>query len=322
VRRLRSAWLRPVAGPRQGRRSFRFLVSALLLIGLGAALAACGTSSAGAPSASGGSGQPHPGRSATQRVGQPGAGDGSGAGVAGGGAQGPGNWVLSWSADFGKPGALNKWSYYSGGNGFNLKQLQWYDRSNVSVDKSGQLVISADKTGGGNVCWYGPCRYTSARMETIDSFSQTYGEFEARIKLPPGKGLWPAFWIEGADVYQVGWPACGEIDIMEFNGANPNLVTAYAHSPQPTHKAYLTVPKPITDGFNTYGVTWTPKGITWYFNGYAYSHLAAYKGWPFDHPFFIILNLAVGGADPGSPTATTPFPAKMIVDWVRVYRQA
>jgi beta-glucanase (GH16 family) len=231
-------------------------------------------------------------------------------------------WVLTWSADFGKPGALGKWLYYSGGDGFNLKQLQWYDASNASVDRKGQLVITADHGANGEKCWYGPCDYSSARMETKNTFSQSYGKFEARIKFPPGRGLWPAFWIEGDNVYQVGWPACGEIDIAEPNGKNPYLLLAYAHAPHVSHRAALTLPEPMTSGFHTYAVVWTPKGITWYFDGYAYSHMSAYKGWPFDHRFFIILDLAVGGGYPGSPNASTPFPAKMIVDWVRVYRHA
>jgi beta-glucanase (GH16 family) len=281
----------------------------VLLCALPVALAACGTA-AGSPAPRRPAGSPsHPGRSSTQDVGQAPR------------AASSGKWALTWSADFGKPGALKKWLFYSGGNGFNLRQLQWYDANNATVDSSGQLVITADHGGGANSCWYGSCRYTSARLETINTFTQKYGMFEARIKLPPGRGLWPAFWIEGANVYRVGWPACGEIDIVESSSKNPDLVTAYAHSRRPTHKAELTVSEPITAGFHTYAVTWTPKGVTWYFDGYAYSHMAAYKGWEFDHPFFIILDLAVGGGYAGNPTASTPFPAKMIVDWVRVYRQ-
>jgi beta-glucanase (GH16 family) len=229
-------------------------------------------------------------------------------------------WKLTWSADFGKPGAMKKWVYYSGGTGFGLHQLQWYDAANATVDKSGQLVISADKGGGGNKCWYGSCKYTSARMETKSLFSQTYGEFEARIKFPAGSGLWPAFWIEGANVYQVGWPACGELDIIEPEAENAYLVDGYAHAKHYRHQAFLTVPQSITAGFHTYGIVWNPQGVTWYFDGHAYSHMTSYKGWPFDKPFFIILDLAVGGGYPGPVTKKTPFPAKMTVDWLRVYQ--
>ncbi len=229
-----------------------------------------------------------------------------------------GHWKLTWTAAFNKPGALGKWLYYSGGTGFGLKQLEWYDAANASII-NGQLVITADRGGGGNKCWYGACQYTSARMETKNTFTQTYGKFEARIKFPAGEGLWPAFWIEGANIYQVGWPQCGEIDVVEPRGNNPYLVAAYAHAPHYRPKVLLTVSQPITDGFNTYGVVWNPRGITWYFDGYAFAHVKAYKNWPFDHPFFIILNLAVGG-NSGRPNNATPFPARMLVDWVRVYR--
>jgi beta-glucanase (GH16 family) len=232
-----------------------------------------------------------------------------------------GHWKLTWSADFNKPGALNKWLYYSGGTGFGGGQLEWYDAANASINDDGQLVITADKGGSENKCWYGPCQYTSARMETKNTFTQTYGEFEARIKFPVATGLWPAFWIEGANVYQVGWPACGEVDIAEINGSSPYLVTGSAHAPHRfKHPGSLVVSQPIDDGFHTYGVVWNPQGITWYFDGREFSHMNAYKGWPFDKPFFIILDLAVGGGYVGRPDASTPFPAQMTVDWVRVYR--
>lgn len=216
---------------------------------------------------------------------------------------------------------MKKWLFFSGGNGWGLRQLQWYDSGNAAINNSGQLVITADANGGGNRCWYGPCKYTSARMETKNTFAQKYGLFEARIKLPAGHGVWPAFWIEGANVYQVGWPACGEIDIIEPNNRNPNLVQGYAHATKHVRSEYLTVSDPITAGFHTYAVQWTPTGITWYFDGHAYGHMNAYKGWPFSQKFFIILDLALGGSYPGLPNASTPFPAKMVVDWIRVYRR-
>jgi beta-glucanase (GH16 family) len=234
-------------------------------------------------------------------------------------AAGQSGWKLTWSSNFGGPNARSKWLYYSGGTGFGLRQLQWYDAANATFRKSGQLVITADKGANGSTCWYGSCRYTSARLETKNTFSQTYGEFEARIKFPRGQGLWPAFWIEGANVYQVGWPACGEVDIVEPRAPNPYLVPGYAHATAFRHQAFLTVTKPITAGFHTYGVTWNPRGVTWYFDGHAYSHMKSYKRSPFNKPFFIILDLAVGGGYPGKLTAATPFLAKMTVDWVRVY---
>ena len=291
----------PMRGRASGARrlaSPRFL---LMLLGISMLIVACGPA--------GGTG---PGKSATQD--QP-------AQASSPAEAGPaGHWKLTWSAAFNKPGALNKWLYYSDGTGFGLQQLQWYDAANASITKSGQLAITADRGGSSNKCWYGPCKYTSARMETKNSFSQTYGEFEARIKFPAGQGFWPAFWIEGADVYQVGWPACGEIDIVEPNTNNPYLVPGAAHAPNLRHKASLVADQAITAGFHTYGVVWNAKGITWYFDGHPFSHMNSYKGWPFDKPFFIILDLAVGGSYTGPPSQNTQFPAQMVVDWVRVYR--
>jgi beta-glucanase (GH16 family) len=233
-----------------------------------------------------------------------------------------GPWKLTWSSDFNKPGALNKWLYFSGGSGFGSKQLEWYDAANASINGSHQLVITAAQGGSGNRCWYGPCQYTSARMETKNTFSQTYGKFEARIKFPAGGGLWPAFWLEGANVYQVGWPACGEIDVVEPDGKDPYFVRASAHARHFRHPGSVVVHQPIVSAFHTYGVVWNAHGITWYVDGHVFSHVAAYTGWPFGKPFFIILNLAVGGGYVGQPDPTTPFPAQMIVDWVHVYRHA
>jgi beta-glucanase (GH16 family) len=229
-------------------------------------------------------------------------------------------WQLSWNSSFNKPGALKKWIYFTGGTGWGNKQLQWYDANNVSI-KSGQLVITAAKGGHSNKCWYGSCKYTSARMETLNKFSQKYGLFEARIKFPAGRGFWPAFWMEGTNIYQVGWPKCGEVDVVEPISKNPYVLPAYAHGQKLNHQALLTLPSPLTSAFHTYAVAWSPSGITWYFDGHAFSHLKAYKGWPFNRQFFIILNLAVGGIYGGATTSKTPFPAHMTVSWVHVFRQ-
>lgn len=231
-------------------------------------------------------------------------------------------WVLTWNSNFSKPGTLSKWIYFNGGTGWGLKQLQYYDRQNAAVNKQGQLVITMSKAGSKLKCWYGPCKYTSARMETLNKFSQTYGKFEAKIKFPAGHGLWPAFWMEGTNIYQAGWPAAGEIDGVEPFNRNTHLVLGYAHSAKVKYRARLTVPHPTTAGFHTYGVVWNPKGITWYFDGHAYGHMNATKNWGFSHRFFIILNLAIGGNYPGPISKSIHFPAQMIVDWVKVYRQA
>ena len=230
-------------------------------------------------------------------------------------------WKLTWDDEFNKPSSLNKWVYETGGDGWSLKQLQYYDASNAAVDGRGDLVITTSTNGHDQQCWYGPCRYSSARMNTLGAFAQAYGRFEARIKVPVKSGIWPAFWMEGADIGQVGWPRCGEIDIVETNGKNPQLVQGFSHAPNNRHHGYFTLPEPLSAGFHVYRVDWTRKGITWFVDGYAYAHLSAYPGWPFDHPFFFILNVAVGGGWPGAPKSSTEFPAHMVVDWVRVYRK-
>jgi beta-glucanase (GH16 family) len=234
----------------------------------------------------------------------------------------PPHWKLTWSDEFNSPAALKKWSYDVGGNGWSLKQLQWYDRGNATVGEHGGLDITAAKEGKGHHCWYGPCRYTSVRMSTYGIFAQTYGIFEAKIKVPMARGLWPAFWLEGANVFKVGWPACGEIDITETNGHHPDLVQGFAHAPSHYQSGQFKLPQTLSAGYHVYGVKWTAQGISWFVDGHTYAHANAYPGWPFNHPFYIILDLAVGGNWPGSPGPATRFPAHMLVDWVRVYRQA
>ncbi len=230
------------------------------------------------------------------------------------------SWKLKWSDEFNTRAGLKPWNYLVGGNGWSLKQLQWYDATNATISH-GNLAITATRRAGGHTCWYGRCRYRSVRMNTLGIFSQTYGRFEARIKLPPGRGLWPAFWLEGANVFQVGWPQSGEIDVIETGDGSPNLVQGFAHAPNHHEDAYTGLSRPLSAGYHIYGVDWTPRGITWFVDGHSYAYLKAYRGWPFAHKFFLILDLAVGGGFPGPPNASTPFPARMLVDWIRVYRE-
>jgi beta-glucanase (GH16 family) len=289
------------------RVALRFAASVTLL-SVPLAMAACGMSPRSAAHAgSAGDSAARPSQATTQ--------------YAGAAPADPGHWVLTWNSDFSKAGSLNKWQFVTGGNYVTLKQLQWYSPASAYVNARGQLVITAAKAGG-HTCWYGPCLFTSARMTTQGRFAQKYGRFEARIKLPPGSGLWPAFWMEGADTSRVGWPAGGEIDVIETNNKNSYLVMGFAHATKFGHSSTLTVSQPITGGFHTYGVDWTPAGITWTFDGYPYAHFGAYKGWPFNQPFYLILDLAVAGSFAGSPTNAGTFPAQMVVDWIHVYRQA
>jgi beta-glucanase (GH16 family) len=240
----------------------------------------------------------------------------------------PPGWTVTWSDEFdgpdGAPVDPTKWGRDVGGAGWGNQELEYYTDGTANAYQSGgSLVIVADRAAGSSLsCWYGACEYTSARLNTQGKFSQAYGRFEARIQIPSGKGLWPAFWLLGDDVEQVGWPACGEVDIMENAGSKPDVARGSLHEPggQPL-TATFTSPTSLADGFHTYAVDWAPGAIWFSVDDQIYETQAS-EGqagtWPFDHPFFIVLNLAVGGTFGGAPDATTVFPQTMKVDRVRV----
>jgi beta-glucanase (GH16 family) len=241
-------------------------------------------------------------------------------------------WVLTWSDEFsdpdGSPPDPLKWVVESGGGWWN-NELQYYAgrRENVRQER-GNLVIEADKEK-----FKGPDgierEFTSGRLKTEGRFSQQYGRFEARIRLPWGKGIWPAFWMLGDDISTTGWPACGEIDIMENVGSEPATVHGTLHGPgysgaEPL-TATFTLPKGrFSDGFHIFAVEWEPQVVRFFVDETLYAtrraaELPAGKRWVFDHPFFIVLNLAVGGNLPGKPNDSTVFPQRMLVDYVRAY---
>ena len=219
------------------------------------------------------------------------------------------------------------WTYDvgNGDNGWGNAQLEFDTarQENVSLDGSGNLRITAREES------YNGFDYTSARIKTQGLFSQQYGRFEARIKLPIGQGIWPAFWLLGNGIDTVGWPQCGEIDIMEYRGQEPNVVHGSLHGPGYSGGGAVTgrftLPGAGFDqGFHVFAVEWEPESITWLVNDVVYQRrtpddLPGGTGWVFDHPFFIILNVAVGGNFVGDPDASTVFPQTMLVDWVRVY---
>jgi beta-glucanase (GH16 family) len=168
--------------------------------------------------------------------------------------------------------------------------------------------------------------YTSGRIETGTLFDQQYGRFEANIKLPTGQGMWPAFWLLGANETTVGWPTCGEIDIMEMRGAQPSSVVGSLHGPGGDNvTAGFTLPSgSFNDGFHLFAVEWDAGEIRWYVDDSLYETrdkdtFPNSQPWVFDHPFFVILDLAVGGQFGGDATAATVFPQTMQVDYVRVY---
>ena len=246
-------------------------------------------------------------------------------------------WTLAWSDEFeGPAGSLvdsARWVAEVGGHGWGNHELEYYtDRSqNASLSGDGLLVIRAlrEHYEGEGVAR----EYTSARLKTQGRFEQTYGRFEARLKIPRGQGLWPAFWMLGADINAAGWPRCGEIDIMENIGREPATVHGSLHGPGYSGGNSLTggfaLPggEALADGFHVFAAEWEPAIVRFSIDGNLYetrtpADLRAGQVWVFDHPFFMLLNVAVGGDWPGSPDGSTVFPQTMLVDYVRVYRRS
>ncbi|MBQ1017377.1 family 16 glycosylhydrolase [Micromonospora sp. D93] len=241
-------------------------------------------------------------------------------------AIGPISWQDEFNSPAGTPVDQNKWRFDIGGGGWGNNERQYYTNStsNAVHDGQGNLVITARRDNPANYqCHYGRCEYTSARLLTAATFTQTYGRFEARIKIPRGQGIWPAFWMLGTGG---GWPDAGEIDVMENIGREPNTVYGTVHGPGYSGGGGITGSRtlgaPLADTFHTYRVDWEPNVITWYVDGVQYHRVdpARLGGsrWVFDHPFFMILNVAVGGNWPGYPDGSTQFPQQMLVDYVRV----
>lgn len=241
------------------------------------------------------------------------------------------NWRLVWSDEFNGPRSAApdpaKWTYDLGGGGWGNRELEIYtkDPQNVFQDGDGHLVIRALKTGTGG--------FTSARIKTQGKFTILYGKIEARMKIPHGQGMWPAFWMLGENIDNVGWPKCGEIDVVENIGKEPSIVHGTVHGPGYSGKNGISsqyrLPngQPLSDDFHIYAVEWSPESVRFFLDGHTYATVTPAslpKGtlWVYDHPFFLLLNLAVGGAWPGNPDESTEFPQELLVDWVRVSQLA
>ena len=186
------------------------------------------------------------------------------------------------------------------------------------------LVIKALKEN------YQTNSYTSGRIKTQNKYSFTYGKVEMKAKLPQGQGIWPAFWMLGDNITTIGWPNSGEVDIMEFVGKTPTNVYGTLHGPGYSGGTGIgtsyTYPAGFVNDFHTYAIEWEPNVVRWYFDGTLFQTRTiedlSGKQWVFDHNYFLLLNLAVGGEWPGGPDATTVFPQKYTVDYVRVYQRA
>jgi beta-glucanase (GH16 family) len=255
----------------------------------------------------------------------------------GGADAGPAGWTLVWSDEFNGPDGSavdsTNWNQETGNAGWsNNQELEYYTPGTANaVVSGGALVITATDQGASSyVCEYGTCKYTSARFNTQGKFQQAYGLFEARIQIPRGQGLWPAFWTLGDNIGTVGWPTCGEIDIMENIGSEPGTNHGSLHGPGYSGGQALTGQITIdagalADEFHIYDIEWAPDVVRFYLDGTLYetrtsADVPAGDSWVYDHPFFVILNVAVGGLFPGDPNGTTTFPQTMRVDYVRVYR--
>lgn len=243
-------------------------------------------------------------------------------------------WRLVWADEFdladGAAPDPTRWTYDQGGDGWGNQELQTYTsrRANSRIE-SGRLVIEARRerfTGPDGIAR----DYTSARLKTQGRASWKWGRMEARMKVPRGQGTWPAFWSLGTNVTSVGWPGCGEIDIVENIGREPATVHGTIHGPGYSggngigHPATLPSGAAFADDFHLYAVEWSTNSIRWSVDNHAYftvtpASLPRNTAWVFDRPQFLILNLAVGGAWPGNPDATTPFPQRYEIDYVRVY---
>jgi beta-glucanase (GH16 family) len=320
----------------------RTIASALLRGGLAVFLAACSDAAADGPLFYAGDGQ---GDSSTAVPGKE-------AGVADGGIVGsslpeasadassgdPPGWRLTWSDEFDAPDGSevdsSKWNYDvgTGEEGWGNNELEYYTSGTANAVIRGNALVITGATSGAShyTCAYGACKYVSARLTTSNKFAQKYGRFEARIRLPRGRGVWPAFWMLGQNFPGVDWPDCGEIDVME-NIGEPAIVYGTTHGPGPAKYVDVGLSGSTTlaggalsDDFHLYATEWEAAAIRFYFDGQLYKTVTPAdlpKGatWVWDHPYFLIVNFAIGGDWPGSPDATTTWPQTMVVDYVRAY---
>jgi beta-glucanase (GH16 family) len=238
------------------------------------------------------------------------------------------NYRLVWSDDFdgevGTAPSPEKWTYDigRGEDGWGNQELQYYtdQAQNVSLDGNGNLVITALNVG------FGGAPFTSARIKTEGLFAQTYGRFEARIKTPFGPGIWPAFWLLGNNCEAEPWPLCGEIDIMELRGQAPDIIAGSVHGPGYFAGGAISNNFKLDNDrfdadFHVFAIEWGEDYVDFFVDDFLYQRVTPEDvpgEWVYDGPFYIILNVAVGGNYVGFPTSETPYPQQMIIDWVRV----
>jgi beta-glucanase (GH16 family) len=231
---------------------------------------------------------------------------------------------LIWSEEFdgpaGSPVDSDTWQPEIGGHGWGNEELQYYTGAteNASLDGAGNLAIVVRCSGP---------QYTSARLISKDRVAFKYGLVRARIRIPEGRGIWPAFWMLGQDIDEVGWPRCGEIDVMESVGTDPAVVHGTVHGPGYSGSGGITAShdggSSLAGDFHVYSVNWERDRIRWYLDDQLYSTVTPddvrCNPWVFDHDFFLLVNVAVGGTLPGNPDGSVAFPQTMLIDYIRVY---
>lgn len=253
-------------------------------------------------------------------------------------------WIHVWSDEFdgpagARPDSLN-WRYdladgcAAGICGWGNNEKQYYTDSpdNIALNGQGHLVIVARRAPADLECYYGPCRYTSAKVTTRGKVDAAPGRVEARIKLPTGQGLWPAFWMLGGGYPATPWPECGELDVMEYRGSDPTTTSSAVHGPgysgnTPFAHAHSLAPDAFSDDFHTFAVEWDSLAVRFFVDDTMHyrvtrGDLEEHGRSILDQAFFLILNLAVGGHFDGDPESDAIFPATMLVDYVRMYRRA
>ena len=238
---------------------------------------------------------------------------------------------LVWSDEFdgpeGEAPAADKWTFDigQGQNGWGNGEFQYYTSrpENVALDGNGNLRITARNEA------FGGANFSSARIKTQGLFTHQYGRVEARLKTPYGPGIWPAFWMLGDNINEVGWPQCGEIDIMELRGNEPHIIGGALHGPgysggNPVAKSFSLQNDRFDNDFHVFAVEWGTHYIDFFVDNTLYQRVTPEDvsgEWVYDHPFFIIMNVAVGGNYVGFPTTATPFPQTMTIDYVRAYKE-
>lgn len=241
-------------------------------------------------------------------------------------------WRLTWSDEFdgpaGAPPDPASWNFDigTGQDGWGNQELQYYtDRpTNIAQDGAGHLEITARREA------FAGSPFTSARINTQGKFDQAFGRIEARIRTPTGPGLWPAFWMLGSRITEVGWPQAGEIDLMELRGQRPFEIVGSVHGPgysagNSVGTTFQLDNDRFDADFHVFAIEWGEDFIEYYVDDFLYQRLtpADVPGeWVFDRPFFLLLNVAVGGTFVGFPTSMTPFPQTMTIDYVRVFAPA